>query len=105
MKRALFLALILAVFLSARGQKTEIQYLSGLNKDHMVQWEFFCNNGMNSGKWSKIGVPSNWELQGFGSYLYGKVNKEITNADFINTSSQFQKSGRRNVFILFLKGQ
>jgi len=51
MKRALFLALILAVFLSARGQKTEIQYLSGLNKDHMVQWEFFCNNGMNSGKW------------------------------------------------------
>ena|GEM_PF-2632915 len=56
MKRALFLALILAVFLSARGQKTEIQYLSGLNKDHMVQWEFFCNNGMNSGKWSKIGV-------------------------------------------------
>jgi len=49
--------------------------------------------------------PSNWELQGFGSYLYGKVNKEITNADFINTSSQFQKSGRRNVFILFLKGQ
>ncbi|NJK96796.1 MAG: hypothetical protein HC905_19435 [Bacteroidales bacterium] len=27
--------------------------------------------GRNSGKWSKIEVPSNWELQGFGTYNYG----------------------------------
>ena len=26
---------------------------------------------MNAGKWSTIGVPSNWELQGFGKYDYG----------------------------------
>ena len=27
---------------------------------------------MNSGKWSKIEVPSQWELQGFGEYSYGR---------------------------------
>ena len=37
----------------------------------MVQWDFFCTEGHNSGKWTKIGVPSCWELQGFGTYQYG----------------------------------
>ena len=37
----------------------------------MVEWDFFCTGGNNSGKWSKIGVPSCWELQGFGTYQYG----------------------------------
>jgi hypothetical protein len=37
----------------------------------MVQWDFFCSDGRNSGQWTKIGVPSCWELQGFGTYQYG----------------------------------
>jgi hypothetical protein len=74
MKISIPFFLFLFFVLSASGQKTEIVYLSGSGKDHTVQWDFFCTNGMNSGKWSKIGVPSNWELQGFGSYLYGKPN-------------------------------
>ena len=37
----------------------------------MVQWDFMCTGGNNSGKWTKIGVPSCWELQGFGTYQYG----------------------------------
>lgn len=37
----------------------------------MVEWDFFCTDGRNSGKWTKIGVPSCWELQGFGTYQYG----------------------------------
>ena len=77
MKRLLLVALISFGFVVIRAQKTEIQYLSGRDKDHTVQWDFFCTNGMNSGKWSKIGVPSNWELQGFGSYLYGKINLAV----------------------------
>jgi len=77
MSRIILLSLFIIRFLIAEAQKTEIQYLSGLDKDHTVQWDFFINNGMNSGKWGKIAVPSNWELQGFGSYLYGKVNKEM----------------------------
>lgn len=51
--------------------KTERQYLSGRGCDDMVQWDFFCTGGNNSGKWTKIGVPSCWELQGFGTYQYG----------------------------------
>lgn len=50
---------------------TERQYLSGHGCDDMVQWDFMCTGGNNSGKWTKIGVPSCWELQGFGTYQYG----------------------------------
>ncbi|HLN54853.1 MAG TPA: glycoside hydrolase family 2 TIM barrel-domain containing protein, partial [Bacteroidales bacterium] len=77
MKKYLIL-LFLFVFFTSNGQKTEVQYLSGTDKDNTVEWDFFCTHGMNSGSWKKIGVPSCWELQGFGSYLYGNVNK---NAD------------------------
>jgi beta-galactosidase/beta-glucuronidase len=50
---------------------TQRQYLSGHGCDDMVQWDFLCSDGRNSGKWTKIGVPSCWELQGFGTYQYG----------------------------------
>lgn len=51
--------------------ETGIQYLSGTGHDDAVQWEFFCTEGSNSGKWTTIPVPSCWELQGFGTYQYG----------------------------------
>lgn len=51
--------------------KTGIQYLSGTGSDDTVDWEFFCTDGRNSGKWTTIPVPSCWELQGFGTYQYG----------------------------------
>lgn len=54
-----------------RSSSTEIRYLSGTGKDDAVLWDFFCSEGRNSGVWSKIPVPSNWELQGFGAYQYG----------------------------------
>lgn len=50
---------------------THIQYLSGTDKDHRVEWDFKINRGRGSGRWSKIPVPSNWELEGFGVYAYG----------------------------------
>ncbi len=55
----------------AQSTRTERQYLSGHGCDDMVQWDFFCTDGNNSGQWTKIGVPSCWELQGFGTYQYG----------------------------------
>ena len=58
-----------------QSKNTEIQYLSGTGKDDMVQWDFFCSDGKNSGEWTTIGVPSCWELQGFGYYNYGHDNK------------------------------
>lgn len=51
--------------------KTELQYLSGHGCDDMVEWDFMCTDGRNSGKWGKIGVPSCWELQGYGIFQYG----------------------------------
>lgn len=50
---------------------TTRHYLSGTGSDDMVQWDFFCTDGRNSNKWTKIGVPSCWELQGFGKFQYG----------------------------------
>ncbi len=75
MKIIRFLILILTVNVynlnGIFAQKTEIQYLSGTGSDNTVDWQFFCTVGMNSGKWTTIPVPSNWELQGFGTYNYG----------------------------------
>ena len=51
--------------------ETQRQYLSGHGCDDMVQWDFLCTDGRNAGQWTKIGVPSCWELQGFGTYQYG----------------------------------
>ncbi|MEO8413019.1 MAG: glycoside hydrolase family 2 TIM barrel-domain containing protein [Ginsengibacter sp.] len=61
-----------------QAQQTIIQYLSGTDKDHTVPWDFMCTTGRNSGKWSKIPVPSCWEMQGFGTYNYyeDKINPE-----------------------------
>jgi len=68
------LVLLGLVALGVQAQKlveTQRQYLSGHGCDDMVQWDFLCSDGRNSGKWTKIGVPSCWELQGFGTYQYG----------------------------------
>jgi len=102
MKRTLLISLILFGFLSISAQKTEVQYLSGLDKDHTVQWDFFCNNGMNSGNWSKIGVPSNWELQGFGSYLYGKTNMTANEKGLYKYEFAVSKNWKKKkVYIVF----
>jgi len=52
-------------------QTTETVFLSGTDAANTVDWDFFCTDGMNSGNWTKIPVPSNWELHEFGNYNYG----------------------------------
>ncbi len=82
MKKILLLLLILSAFVSQNiwaqrnnnsgaNSETGIQFLSGTGYDDAVNWEFFCTEGNNSGKWTTIPVPSCWELQGFGTYQYG----------------------------------
>lgn len=68
------------------AQETRRVYLSGTDKDHTVPWDFRCSKGQNSGKWTKIAVPSNWELQGFGKYSYGTQNR--------NDSSKADEQGQ-----------
>ncbi|HYN96593.1 MAG TPA: glycoside hydrolase family 2 TIM barrel-domain containing protein [Pilimelia sp.] len=50
---------------------TETLYLSGRDKDRTVDWEFKVDSGRNSGVWSTIPVPANWEFHGFGTYTWG----------------------------------
>jgi len=71
MKRHILFFLLLIFNGAAFAQTTTITYLSGTDKDHTVSWDFMCSSGRNSGHWSKIAVPSNWELQGFGNFNYG----------------------------------
>ena len=70
MKKILFLLTLVFNACYLNAQETIIQYLSGTDKDHTVQWDFMCSSGMNSGKWSSIAVPSCWEQQGFGTFNY-----------------------------------
>ena len=74
LKRVLKLAMLvlfLVTGVNTYAQKTEKVFLSGTGSDHTVNWQFFLTEGRNSGKWTTIPVPSNWELQGFGKYNYG----------------------------------
>ncbi len=74
MKQAITFLSALAVaanLLAQPATQTQRHYLSGTGCDDMVQWDFYCTDGRNAGKWTKIGVPSCWELQGFGTYQYG----------------------------------
>ena len=70
MIRAIFIAGLLISSITSYSQKTDIQYLSGLDKDQTVDWDFKVSGGRNAGEWKTIPVPSNWEMQGFGTYHY-----------------------------------
>lgn len=94
--------LCLGGYSTVSGQETIVQYLSGTDKDHTVQWGFFCTGGMNSGQWKKIAVPSNWELQGFGAYNYGSDKVKASEEGLYKHRFRvpLQKKGKR-VFIVF----
>lgn len=65
--------MMLALALVAQAQPAnEVQYLSGHGPEDAVKWDFWCSEGMQSGKWGKIAVPSCWEQQGFGGLTYGR---------------------------------
>jgi hypothetical protein len=69
------------VFLFSGGsvfaQETEVQFLSGHGKDDAVPWNFFCTSGANSGFWTNLPVPSQWDVKGFGTLSY---RRDLTNA-------------------------
>jgi hypothetical protein len=94
------LVLFFLVPLSLFSQGTIIKYLSGTDKDHTVSWDFFCDKGMGSGKWSHIAVPSCWELQGFGSYNYGhdkNPSDEVGTYRYTFTTSKSWKGKKVNI--------
>lgn len=78
MSRKHFLGILLFLLTTwvVQAQETERQYLSGTGLGNTVTWQFRVSEGRNSGRWSKIEVPSQWELQGFGEYTYGRWYKK-----------------------------
>jgi len=71
-KKALSALLLFATLCGAQAEQTEIQFLSGHDKDDAVPWEFFCTSGANSGFWTNLPVPSHWDMKGFGTLNYSK---------------------------------
>jgi hypothetical protein len=65
-----FIALILSSGFSLKAQQRVD--LTGKGYSDAVPWEFKISTGRNSGYWTSIPVPSNWEMHGFGYYTYGK---------------------------------
>jgi len=65
------LLVLFAGVTAALAAGTETLPLSGRGSDDAQPWDFFCTGGRNSGVWTKIPVPSCWEVQGFGTYDYG----------------------------------
>jgi len=57
---------------SGGPSQTQVRYLSGTDKDHRIDWEFYCTDGRNSEVWTTIPVPSCWETEGFGTFNYGR---------------------------------
>ena len=65
MSRKHFLVILLFLLTAwvVQAQETERQYLSGTGLGNTVTWQFRVSEGRNSRHWSKIEVPSQWELQ------------------------------------------
>jgi hypothetical protein len=76
---AVYLTLLVAlsIILPVTAQQAEVQFLSGHGKDDAIPWKFFCTSGAQSGYWTNLVVPSNWELHGFGTLNY---HRDLTNA-------------------------
>lgn len=102
MKNLFSILIFSSLFVFARAQNTEIIYLSGIDKDITVQWDFYCTKGLNSGYWTKIPVPSCWELQGFGTYNYGRDKQLADEQGFYRHEFTLPASARgKRIFIVF----
>lgn len=98
----LFSMMVMLFTIKASAQPTQLQFLSGTDKDNTVAWEFQCTAGRNSGKWTTIPVPSNWEFQGFGNYTYGGEKEDANETGLyryqFNVTSSWQG---KEIFIVF----
>lgn len=97
-----FIFLLLLAVAGVQAQTTETQYLSGTDKDNTLPWEFFCSEGMNSGKWTTIAVPSHWDTEGFGGMNYGHDRDPHTEKGFYR--HEFSVSSKwkdKEVYIVF----
>ncbi len=86
--------------------QSQIKYLSGTGAENTQTWDFYCSDGMNSKKWTKIQVPSCWEQQGFGEYNYGHVplNKRLNEEGHYKYEFPADISWKQKNIQLFFEG-
>ncbi len=101
MKKLWLQLMFTIVYVTAFSQSTIVKYLSGTDKDHTVPWDFYCTGGRNSGKWTKIAVPSNWELQGFGTYNYGHDKVKANEQGLYKHGFTVENRQGKKVFLVF----
>lgn len=100
------LALMLAAG-PASAQQTQIQYLSGTDKDNTVSWQFSVSSGNNAGIATTIPVPSCWPCQGFGTFSYtqntgsGMTGNNAETGFYTNTFSVPSAWAGKEVFLVF----
>ena len=79
-------------------------YLSGEDASTAINWDFKIDKGRNSGFWTTIPVPSNWEMEGFGFYLYGmdKVEQRITSIGNYRHEFDFKKTSNNSLLLTLI---
>ncbi len=99
-----WLLLFFGIIFSASSwtQQTEYKWLSGHSAEDNVTWDFFCDGGQNSGKWTRIRVPSCWELEGFGAYNYGHDKNKASEKGLYKTSFTIPETWKnKRIFVVF----
>ena len=92
----------LAVVSPVSAQQTQIQYLSGTDKDNTIPWQFSISTGRNAGIATTIPVPSCWELMGFGNYQYGSGSSSNSETGFYtNTFAVPPAWAGKKIFLVF----
>lgn len=101
-QKSLITVLLLVLLYSGLSAQQKV-YLSGEGASTAVDWEFKISEGRNSGFWTSIPVPSNWETEGFGYYLYGMDNmeKRTLPVGYYRHSFDFSVSTDNRYFIVF----
>lgn len=101
-KSTFLVILVSFVILSSHAQTKT--YLSGTYADTAVDWGFKISEGRNSGHWTTIPVPSNWETKGFGYYTYGQDHKDYKTKPeigFYKHQFDFKSQQDKRYFIVF----
>ena len=81
---------------------TQIQYLSGTDKDHTVPWQFLCTGGGRSNNiLTTIPVPSCWQTKGFGAYTYGFDSPSMTTGQYSTLFSVPASWAGERIFLVY----
>jgi Glycosyl hydrolases family 2, TIM barrel domain/Glycosyl hydrolases family 2/Glycosyl hydrolases family 2, sugar binding domain len=92
----------LAAVSSVCAQQTQIQYLSGTDKDHTVPWQFFMTGGGRSNNVSTtIPVPSSWQTKGFGAYSYQASPSSVSVGQYSTTFSVPSNWSGKRIFLVY----